>query len=173
MSTKLFSLGVAILVSLIPIKSVNANPTSCKASATTVSERKSVIILEDMYALQAQMNVIDDNLDELNSKQSLGYDSYDANSVNKYNDLINDYNDVLDKKNILSYKFNSLRDSFNAIISKTPPSPNILFVNCLNIAVMGIDINTSGLNLNSSTLDIKSMNVETENMMRNLNNLNY
>ena len=173
MSIKLLPLGIAILASLVSIKSVNANPSSCKASAITASDRKSVKILEKMYDLQAQMNVLDEDLNKLNSQQSLGYDPYDANSVDSYNKLINEYNNTVDFKNILSNKFNSLKDSFNAIVAQSPSSPNTSFVNCLNMAVLNIDTSTNSLNINSTSLSIKSMNLETENMMRNLNNLDY
>lgn len=173
MSKKLFSFGIAILALLISVKSANANPRSCKASAITSSEKKSVIILDKMYDLQIEMSAIDKKLDKLNIKQSLGYNSYDTNSVNRYNELINSYNSVTREKNILSDEFNTLRASFNKIVAQSSVSSNVLFVNCLNTAVMGIDLHTNSLNLNSSSLSIKSMNLEAENMMRNLNNLNY
>ena len=48
MKSQLLFCGLVILASLMPIRSVSANPSSCKASAITASDRKSVEILEDM-----------------------------------------------------------------------------------------------------------------------------
>lgn len=173
MKFKLLSYSLAILASLVSIRSVNANPSSCKASALTASERKSVEILEDMYDLQAQMNYLDKSLNKLNSKKGLGYDPYNADSVDHYNELIDEYNGIVNKKNVLSNKYNLLKDSFNAIVHEFPLSSNTIFVNCLNIAVLNIDVGTNSLNINSNSLSIDSMNIETENMIRNLENISY
>ena len=130
MKSKLLLCSLAILASVMPIKLVSANPSSCKASAITASERKSVMILEDMYDLQTKMNLMDEDLDKINRKKNSGYDSYDADSVNRYNKLINKYNSIVEQKNVLSDKYNQLKDSFNAIVSESPSSSNISFVNC-------------------------------------------
>ena len=173
MKSKLLICGLVTLASVMPIRSVSANPSSCKASAITASERKSVEILEYMYSLQAKMNRIDKGLEKINRKKNSEYDSYDADSVDRYNELVDKYNSIVERKNLLSDKYNQSRDSFNAIVSESPSSSNFAFVNCLNMAVLNIDVSTTSLNVNSTSLNIDSLNNSTENMMRNLENLHY
>jgi|GEM_PF-3075272 len=173
MSLKLLSIAITILVSSVPIQSVNANPGSCKGSAITFSEKEAVRILQDMYYLQSEMDVANENLDKLNRRRSMGYDPYDADSVAKYNKIVNKYNAIIVEKNALSNEYNLVKSSFNATIPQFSPSTNTTFINCMNMAVLDLNIGTSSLNVSSTSLNGDSLRIRTENMRRRLENMNY
>lgn len=173
MSIKTILLLAALSTIYLPIGSANANPSSCKAAAITPLEKKAVKVLQDMYGLQAKMNIISKNLDELNHQRRAGYNAYDSNSVNRYNEIINKYNNTVRQKNTASNEYNQLKNLFNATINQISPSTNIGFTSCLNVAVLGLEVNTTKINVDATGLNIDSTSIETENLRRRIENVRY
>ena len=168
---KVFLKTTILLTLLIPIKSVNAEPNSCRASAITAQELESVDTLQEMYYLQSEIKDEGEILDELNYKKSQGYDSYDVNSVNEYNNLIAQYNDTIYYKNDLGEEYNQLKDIFNAQVKEISPSTNTSFVMCLNNAMLRVETKTTTLNIDGLKTSTENLRINTDNLINNTNNL--
>ena len=168
---KKFIISTIAITLLIPFKSVNAEPNSCKISAITVQEIEAVDILQKMSYLQSEIRIKGEKLDKLNYQKSKGYDSYNENSVNKYNKLIAQYNDIVSQKNDLGEQYNQLKDIFNAQVEKISPSTNTNFVMCLNTALLRVETNTTSLNIDSLKTTTETLKTNTEDLTRRTENL--
>ncbi len=175
---KTYFISAVFLALLIPIKSVNAEPSLCKMSAITAQEIEAVDILQEMNDLQVEIKIEGEKLDELNYGKSKEYDPDNDASVNEYNNLIDQYNDVVNYKNDLGEQYNQLKDLFNAQVKKISPSTNISFIRCLNTALLKVETNTTGLNidtLKTSTETFKTnsdnLKIRTDNLTRNTETL--
>ena len=163
---------VVLFTLFIPVKSINAEPNSCKISAITAKEREAVDILQEMYYIQEDIKIKGEKLDELNAQKGLGYDSYDADSVNEYNILTDEFNNIVEQKNSLSNKYNQLKDIFNAKTNEISPSRNIAFITCLNREMLSVETNTTSLNIDSLNTSTETMRNDTNNLIRRTEAMN-
>lgn len=158
MIMKLLSVGIAISALIISTLPANAEPNSCKNSAITPAEREAVSIMQNMYSVQLKLEKVGVSLDELSHQKSAGYDSSDTASVSHYNDLVAKYNGVVKERNQLSDRYNQLKDSFNALTPEISPSSNHIFITCINSEISVLDTNTVSINTDDLSRDIENLN---------------
>jgi len=157
MLMRLVSIGITMSALIISIVPANAEPNSCKSSAITPAEREAVSIMQNMYSVQLSLEKVGVSLDKLNRQKNVGYDSSDAASVNRYNELVDKYNNVVKERNKLSDQYNQLKDSFNALNPKISPSYNYTFITCISSEI-------SVLNTNTASINTDGLNREVENL---------
>ena len=154
---RLAPVGIAVsaLVTMI-IAPANAVPRSCNSSAITPIERKTVSTLQNMHFLQLKEDKVIKILNLLSQKISSSDNSKDTDSVDYHNDLVEQYNSVIGEMNKLSEQFNQLKNLYNALVSKSSPSTNTIFVTCINSEVSVVDATTISRNA-----DLLNATIET------------
>lgn len=168
---KLAHITCVLLALIIPIKSVNAEPKSCKNLAVTSKEMETVNLLQEMHYVQLEMNNQQDKLDELKLQTRQDYDSYDSNSVDAHNQKVEEYNAVVHIKNKLSREFNKLKNSYNLLVDEISPSTNTSFTLCLNTQVLAIGARTTVINVDALDNNLENTRNNIENLNREIENL--